>query len=55
MNAVDVSFGSKDVQVAARCLEALNRYHGEKKRFCNADKYDMKNDEHEKMLKTVSQ
>jgi len=54
MNAVDVGMGSREAGTMAKSLGTVSRYHAEKMKFCNTDKYDKTNEEHEAMLKTVS-
>jgi hypothetical protein len=52
-NAVDESTPQLDTLI--NNLSLVSRFHHAKLRFCNADKYDTKNAEHEQKLKLVSE
>jgi flagellin-specific chaperone FliS len=54
MNGIDLSLRSSDAEILARNLVTIHKYHSERLKFCNVDKYDKENQEHEALLKKVS-
>lgn len=55
MNGLDLSLRSSDAQTLVRSLITVSLYHHQRQSLCNVDKYDKENEEHETLLKKVSE
>jgi hypothetical protein len=53
MNGVDVGLRSAECDILVRNLANVHKFHQEKQLFCNPDKYNKDDEEHEKQLMQV--
>ena len=50
MNGVDLSMGTAETELVVKSLVLVHKFHNEKLKFINTEKYDKKNPTHEDQL-----